>query len=86
MKAIFTAAVSAVFFISSAAFAAPVNINQASAGEIAEALSGVGMSKAQAIVEFRKKNGSFTKASDIVQVKGIGQSTYEKNKGDILVK
>lgn len=77
--------VSALLF-SSLVFAAPVNINKASASEIADALSGIGQSKAEAIVAFRKKNGKFKSASDIVQVKGIGNSTYEKNKKDILIK
>jgi len=71
---------------SSWVYAAPVNINKASASQIAEALNGIGMSKAEAIVEYRKKNGNFKQASDIVQVKGIGNSTFEKNKKDILIK
>lgn len=74
------------FFFSSIVFAAPVNINEASASKIAQSLNGVGTSKAQAIVDYRNKNGKFNKASDIVLVKGIGKSTYEKNKSDILVK
>lgn len=67
-------------------FAAPVNINAASASEIASALTGVGPSKAEAIVAYRLQNGNFKQASDIVQVKGIGSSIYEKNKQDILLK
>ena len=35
----------------------PVNVNSASAEEIAEALKGVGMSKAEAIVSYRSENG-----------------------------
>lgn len=81
----FSAAFTALIF-SSVIFAAPVNINKASASKIAESLSGVGISKAEAIVEYRTKNGNFENASDIVMVKGIGKSTYEKNKSDILVK
>jgi competence protein ComEA len=67
-------------------FAVPVNINTASASEIASALTGVGPSKAEAIVAYRSQNGHFKQASDIVQVKGIGSSIYEKNKQDILLK
>lgn len=66
--------------------AAPVNINTASAEQIAEALEGIGMSKAQAIVEYRETYGLFGRADEIVFVRGIGDSTYEKNKDDILVK
>jgi competence protein ComEA len=39
----------------------PVNVNSASAEEIAEALKGVGMSKAAAIVSYRSENGQFKK-------------------------
>jgi len=76
----------AAFVVSSIASAAPVNINTASAAEIAEALNGIGLSKAQAIVEYREAYGLFSRADEIVFVRGIGDSTYENNKTDILVK
>ena len=72
--------------ISSIAMAAPVNINTASAVQIAEALNGIVLSKAQAIVDYRESYGLFTAADEIVFVRGIGDSTFENNKGDILVK
>ena len=83
---ILSLATAAALLLSSSVFAAPVNINKASASEIAEALNGIGESKAQAIVAYRQQHGQFKKASDIVQVKGIGQAIFEKNKSDILVK
>jgi len=86
MKTITTMAALAAFVISSIAAAAPVNINTASATQIAEALSGIGLSKAQAIVDYREAYGLFSRADEIVFVRGIGDSTYEKNKEDILVK
>ena len=85
MKIITTLAAAAALFISSVTSAAPVNINTASASEIAEALNGIGLSKAQAIVDYREAYGSFSRADEIIFVRGIGQATYEKNKGDILV-
>jgi competence protein ComEA len=75
-----------VILFSSITFASSVNINAASAEEIAAALNGVGSTKAQAIVEYRTANGDFSIASQIVDVSGIGAATYEKNKADILVK
>ena len=75
-----------VIFFSTITFASSVNINVASANEIAAALNGVGSAKAQAIIEYRTANGNFTNASQIVDVSGIGPATYEKNKEDILVK
>ena len=85
MKTITSLAASAAFLLSTAAFAAPVNINTASAEEIDAALNGIGPSKAQAIVEYREAYGEFSRADEIVFVRGIGTSTYENNKADILV-
>ena len=86
MKIISLSAVLATFLFSAALSASPVNINTASASDIAKSLSGIGMSKAQQVVKYRQKNGNFKNAADIVLVKGIGSSTYEKNKADILIK
>jgi competence protein ComEA len=70
--------------LSSAAFAGkPVNINTASATEIADALDGVGAAKAAAIVEFRQKNGGFKSADQLTEVKGIGLKTVQKNAANI---
>ncbi len=86
MKSILPIVTLAFAVFSSSIFALPVNINEASADEIADALNGVGISKAQAIVAYRKQNGPFESAVDILQVKGIGETTFEKNRADILVK
>ena len=90
MKTITTIAALAALVVSSVTstigMAAPVNINTASAAEIAEALNGIGLSKAQAIVDYRQTYGLFSAADEIVFVRGIGDSTFENNKGDILVK
>ena len=86
MKTITSIAALAAFVVSSIVSAAPVNINTASAAEIAEALNGIGLSKAQAIVDYREAYGLFSRADEIVFVRGIGDSTYENNKSDILVK
>ena len=86
MKAIIYLAASAAFFFSSLINASPVNINNASANEMADALNGVGINKAQAIVKYRDANGLFMSPEHIVNVTGIGKATYEKNKADILVK
>lgn len=71
---------------STSALASPVNINKASAQEIARALSGIGPKKAQAIVAYRDRNGRFSKGADIVSVKGIGASTFQRNRQDIRLK
>ena len=85
LKLTIIAAAAALTF-SSLSFASPVNINTATASEITESLSGIGMVKAQAIVDFRTTNGLFSSADQITMVTGIGESTYEKVKMDILLK
>ncbi len=67
-------------------FATPVNINTADAETISSSLKGIGLKKAQAILEFRKANGEFKTHEDVAKVKGIGDKTIEKNKKDILFK
>ena len=63
----------------------PVNVNSASADEIAEALKGVGMSKAEAIVSYRSENGQFKHVDELVNVKGIGIRTVDINREYILL-
>lgn len=67
------------------AFAGPVNVNTADAETLSEELKGVGLSKARAIVEYRKKHGPFQSADDLSLVKGIGERTVEINRSDIQV-
>lgn len=65
--------------------AGPVNINTASAEEIAESLNGIGISKAEKIVAYRDANGPFTHVDELVNVKGIGIRTIDRNRGQILL-
>lgn len=62
---------------------AGVDINSASAEQLAESLSGVGPAKAQAIVAYRDMNGPFQSVEQLTEVKGIGPATVDKNR-DIL--
>ena len=61
-----------------------ININTASVEELAT-LDRVGEKYAQRIVEYRESNGSFAKAEDITNVKGIGSKILEANKDRIVV-
>lgn len=56
-----------------------VNVNEADARTIANVLVGVGMSRAQAIVDYREQHGRFYSAEELTAVKGIGQATVERN-------
>lgn len=61
-------------------FADKVDINTATAEQLAANLKGIGPSKAQAIVAYRNSNGLFTTVEQLVEVKGIGQATLDKNR------
>jgi competence protein ComEA len=54
-----------------------VNINTASAEEL-QLLPRVGPALAGRIIEFREANGPFQTVDEIVAVKGIGESSFEK--------
>lgn len=62
-----------------------VNVNEADAEAMASALVGVGISRAQAIVDYREQHGRFYSAEELTAVKGIGQATVEKNLSRISI-
>ena len=61
-----------------------ININTANKEELMN-LNGIGESKAQNIINYRVDNGDFKSIEDIKNVKGIGDSIFEKIKNDICV-
>jgi len=71
--------------LSAVTLAGPVNVNTADAETISAELQGVGITKAIAIVEYRKANGPFKSHEDLTQVKGIGARTVEINRKNILL-
>jgi competence protein ComEA len=75
----------AVLLLPLLSFAAPVDINTADATTISQSLKGVGLAKAEAIVEYRQKHGPFKNADELSLVKGIGERTVEINRSDIKV-
>lgn len=58
----------------------PVDINTADAATLAASLDGIGAAKAEAIIAYRKENGPFKSMDQLVDVKGIGLRTVEKNR------
>ncbi len=61
-----------------------VNINTASQEEL-ETLPGIGSVRAEAIINWRTQNGFFLKIEDLLQVEGIGETTFEGLKDFITV-
>lgn len=66
--------------------AEPLDINTATAQELAVVMSGIGEAKAEAIVAYRTQNGLFASVDDLTEVKGVGQSLLERNRALIQVK
>lgn len=62
-----------------------VNINTATAEELSKVLTGIGMSKAKKIIEYREKFGPFVSIEQLKEVSGIGQATLDKNIGKITL-
>lgn len=62
-----------------------VNINTADVATLDRVLIGIGPSKAEAIVQHRKENGPFKSMDQLIDVKGIGLATLEKNRDRIVI-
>lgn len=59
---------------------AKVNINSADAQTLAQNLKGVGESRAEEIIRHRETYGPFATVEELTEVKGIGQSTLDRNR------
>lgn len=56
-----------------------ININTADANTLAKHLKGIGLKKAEAIIDYRERFGDFAHIDELAAVKGIGKSTLRKN-------
>ncbi|MDD2743586.1 MAG: ComEA family DNA-binding protein [Rhodocyclaceae bacterium] len=63
---------------------AQVNINSATLEQL-DGLKGIGPTKAQAIIDYRKKNGPFKSVDDLQNVPGIGPATLKDVRGDVMI-
>lgn len=83
MKALKSVLLGMALLMSTAAGAA-VDINTADAKTL-EKLAGIGPAKAQAIIEYRTKNGPFTSVNDLGKVEGIGEKTLKALATEVTV-
>jgi len=75
-----------LFLFSSLVLAADsIDINTASADELALAIKGVGPAKAAAIVAHREKHGPFASIDDLALVQGIGEKTVQMNRETLTI-
>jgi competence protein ComEA len=82
MKKLLLALLTSLLFALNA-FAA-VNVNTANLNEL-ETIKGIGPVKAQAIIDYRTKNGPFKSIDDLDKVKGIGKKTIDKIRNDVTL-
>ena len=61
-----------------------VNLNTATQAQL-ESLPGVGAKAAEAILEYREKNGKFKKVEDLMNVRGVGEKSFLKLKPLVTV-
>ena len=61
-----------------------INLNTANLEEL-QTLSGIGESKAKAIIEYRNEHKKFNNIEELKQVSGIGDALYEKIKNNITI-
>ena len=73
------------FCFSSLLYAAQVNINTADAETLASELTGIGQSKAEAIIAYREQYGPYRHIEDLANVKGIGMATIDRNKSKLTL-
>jgi competence protein ComEA len=84
-RSLLAAVLLALALVGSAFAAGKLDINRATAAELAAAMNGIGAAKAEAIVAYRTENGPFKSIDQLAEVKGIGLKTIEKNRGLIEV-
>ena len=84
MKKTLLTVLAAAFALNMLAAHAAVDLNSATAADLQD-VSGIGPKKAEAIVEYRKKNGQFKSVDDLDKVPGFGKSTVDKVKKDLTV-
>ncbi len=61
-----------------------VNLNTADVKQLTS-IKGIGLKRAQAILDYRKEHGKFASAAELAHVKGIGENFYKKIESQVAV-
>ncbi len=86
IKNIFGLMLLLIAMLGAPAFAGKVDINKADVATLTGNLKGIGPVKAKAIIDYRKKNGSFKSLDDLLKVPGIGEAIIKKNRSNLSLK
>ncbi|MDZ7925299.1 MAG: ComEA family DNA-binding protein [Marinagarivorans sp.] len=62
-----------------------ISLNSADADTLSKHLVGIGPAKAAAIVQWRDTNGRFTSVEQLLEIKGIGEATLNKNRARVTL-
>jgi len=62
-----------------------LNLNQADAATLQSQLSGIGKTKAEAIVAYRDEHGDFASVDELLEIKGIGKALLDRNRDKMFV-
>ena len=74
-----------LMFASGFAVAGVIDVNTADAKSLAKTLDGIGLNKAKAIVAYRNQHGKFSSLDQLLQVKGVGKKTLDRNRDKITL-
>ncbi|KJK19526.1 ComEA family DNA-binding protein [Pseudomonas sp. NPDC087612] len=64
---------------------AKLDLNQADATTLQTTLTGIGKTKAEAIVAYRDEHGAFTSVDELLEIKGIGKALLDRNRDKLTV-
>lgn len=64
---------------------ARLDLNSADAITLQSTLTGIGKTKAEAIVAYREANGSFATVDELLEIKGIGKALLDRNRDKLIV-
>lgn len=62
-----------------------LDLNKADAATLQAQLSGIGKTKAHAIVAYREEHGDFASVDELLEIKGIGKALLERNRDRLTV-
>lgn len=60
-----------------------INVNTADIKALTQSVKGIGRKRAEAIIQYREKNGVFKSLNDLAKVPGLGKNFVEHHQADI---